>query len=50
MTVLLVAQNFHFASSVADRHYVLERGRVVDELTNDGIRQNPRKLETYLAV
>jgi branched-chain amino acid transport system ATP-binding protein len=50
MTVLLVEQNFPFASSVANRHYVLERGRVVDSLTNEDIRQNPRKLETYLAV
>jgi branched-chain amino acid transport system ATP-binding protein len=50
MTVLLVEQNFHFASSVADRHYVLERGKVVDAFTNLEVKQNPRKLETYLAV
>lgn len=50
VTVLLVEQNFHFASSVADRHYVLERGKVVDALTNDDVKQNTRKLETYLAV
>jgi branched-chain amino acid transport system ATP-binding protein len=50
ITVLLVEQNFHFASSVADRHYVLERGKVVDALTNEEIKQNTRKLEAYLAV
>src|SRR3546814_4460170 len=28
LTILLVEQNFHFASTVADRHYVVEHGRV----------------------
>jgi branched-chain amino acid transport system ATP-binding protein len=50
MTVLLVEQNFHFASSIADRHYVLERGKVIDALTTEEVKQNTRKLETYLAV
>jgi branched-chain amino acid transport system ATP-binding protein len=50
ITVLLVEQNFRFASSVADRHYVLERGKVVDALANEEIKQNTRKLEAYLAV
>jgi branched-chain amino acid transport system ATP-binding protein len=50
ITVLLVEQNFRFAFSVADRHYVLERGKVVDALANEEIKQNTRKLEAYLAV
>src|SRR5207253_6656560 len=29
-TVLLVEQNFQFAATVADRHYIMEHGRVVD--------------------
>src|SRR5205814_5034197 len=29
-TILLVEQNFRFAQSVADRHYIVEHGRVVD--------------------
>ena len=33
-TVLLVEQNFHFAATVADRHYVVEHGQVIDMLEN----------------
>ena len=33
-TVLLVEQNFRFAQTVADRHYVMEHGRVVDMVPN----------------
>jgi branched-chain amino acid transport system ATP-binding protein len=49
-TVLLVEQNFHFASTVADRHYVVEHGKVVDTFTNDQIKANMAKLEEYLGV
>jgi branched-chain amino acid transport system ATP-binding protein len=49
-TVLLVEQNFHFASTVADRHYVVEHGKVVDMIENDKIGDNTAKLETYLGV
>lgn len=31
-TILLVEQNFRFASSLADRHYVVENGRIVEEV------------------
>jgi branched-chain amino acid transport system ATP-binding protein len=49
-TVLLVEQNFHFASTVADRHYVVEHGRVIDMIMNDQVKANLGKLETYLGV
>ncbi|TCT03956.1 ABC transporter ATP-binding protein [Aquabacter spiritensis] len=49
-TVLLVEQNFHFASTVADRHYVVEHGRVVDMVENDKIAENAARLETLLGV
>ncbi len=37
-TILLVEQNFHFAATVADRHYVMENGRVVDMIPNGRAR------------
>mgnify|MGYP002621267494 CR=1 FL=1 len=47
---LLVEQNFHFAATVADRHYVVEHGQVVDMIENDQIAANKNKLEAYLGV
>jgi branched-chain amino acid transport system ATP-binding protein len=49
-TVLLVEQNFRFASTVADRHFVVEHGQVVDMFTNDQIESNRAKIEEYLGV
>jgi branched-chain amino acid transport system ATP-binding protein len=49
-TIVLVEQNFRFASSVADRHYVVEQGRVVDAILNDELDANIDKLHTYLGV
>jgi branched-chain amino acid transport system ATP-binding protein len=48
--VLLVEQNFHFASTVADRHYVVEHGKVIDMIMNDQVKANLGKLEEYLGV
>ena len=49
-TILLVEQNFHFAATVADRHYVVEHGRVIDMFANDALAANRQKLEGYLGV
>lgn len=49
-TILLVEQNFHFAATVADRHYVMEDGRVVDMIASADVQQNIGKLQTYLGV
>ena len=38
-TILLVEQNFRFAATVADRHYVMEHGRVVDMIPQRGARR-----------
>ena len=49
-TILLVEQNFHFAATVADRHYVVEDGRVIDMVASADVRQNLGKLQAYLGV
>ncbi|HXY99255.1 MAG TPA: ABC transporter ATP-binding protein [Stellaceae bacterium] len=49
-TILLVEQNFRFAATVADRHYVVEHGQVIDEIANDRLDENIGKLHDYLGV
>jgi branched-chain amino acid transport system ATP-binding protein len=49
-TILLVEQNFRFASRVADRHYVMEGGRVVDMIPNAELESNLKKVHEYLGV
>jgi branched-chain amino acid transport system ATP-binding protein len=49
-TILLVEQNFHFAATVADRHYVMEHGRIIDMIPNAELDANMNKLHDYLGV
>jgi branched-chain amino acid transport system ATP-binding protein len=49
-TVLLVEQNFRFAQTVADRHYVMEHGQVIDMIPNHQLEANMDKLHEYLGV
>jgi ABC-type branched-chain amino acid transport systems, ATPase component len=49
-TILLVEQNFRFAATIADRHYVMEEGNVVDMIPNDQLANNMEKLHDYLGV
>ncbi len=49
-TILLVEQNFRFAATVADRHYVMERGKIVDMIPNAELDTNMNKLHEYLGV
>jgi branched-chain amino acid transport system ATP-binding protein len=49
-TILLVEQNFRFAATVADRHYLMEHGRVVDMIANSDLAANMTKLHEYLGV
>jgi len=49
-TILLVEQNFRFASTVADRYYIVEHGKIIDGFANSELSANMDKLHTYLGV
>ena len=49
-TILLVEQNFRFASTVADRFYIVEHGKVIDGFATSELQANMDKLHTYLGV
>jgi branched-chain amino acid transport system ATP-binding protein len=49
-TILLVEQNFRFASTVADRYYVMEHGKIIDQFANSELDANLEKLHHYLGV
>jgi branched-chain amino acid transport system ATP-binding protein len=50
LTVLLVEQNFRFAANVADRHYVMESGKIVDMISKSEVAGKMERLEEYLGV
>ncbi len=49
-TILLVEQNFRFASTVADRYYIMEHGKVMEQFANSELNANLNKLHEYLGV
>ncbi|GEJ57052.1 ABC transporter ATP-binding protein [Anaeromyxobacter diazotrophicus] len=49
-TMVLVEQNFRFAAPLADRHYVVEHGRIVDMVTQHELASSMEKLHRYLGV
>ncbi len=49
-TILLVEQNFHFASRLADRQYVMEQGVIVDEISQAQVAGKMPELRQYLGV
>src|SRR5471030_3356338 len=49
-TILLVEQNFHFAATLADRHYIVEHGQVIDMIRNDQLADRVDELKAYLGV
>jgi branched-chain amino acid transport system ATP-binding protein len=49
-TIVLVEQNFRFAQTVADRHYIVEHGRVVDMVPGADLDANMGRVHEYLGV
>ena len=50
LTVVLADQNFRFAAPLADRHYVVERGRVVETVAAAELHARMNLLHEYLGV
>ena len=50
LTILLIEQNLRFAMTVADRHYLLAQGEVVDVLENEVVKEREHELLVHLGV
>lgn len=50
LTILLVEQNVRFASTVADRHYILESGHIVDCISQADVGNDLTTLQNWLGV
>lgn len=50
LTILLVEQNLQFATSVADRHYMIENGKIVREMSNRQVSEEEESLLEHLGV
>jgi branched-chain amino acid transport system ATP-binding protein len=50
VTVLLIEQNLHFATTLADRHHLIAGGRVVESMENSEVKQRERELLEYLGI
>jgi branched-chain amino acid transport system ATP-binding protein len=50
LTLVLVEQNFRFAHTIADRHYVMENGRLIDMIPNAELDSKMHVLHEYLGV
>ncbi|HSS28247.1 MAG TPA: ABC transporter ATP-binding protein [Usitatibacter sp.] len=49
-TVVLVEQNFRFAAPLADRHYVMEHGRIAESFPASQLEAKTAMLHEYLGV
>ncbi|SIP88718.1 amino acid/amide ABC transporter ATP-binding protein 2, HAAT family [Aromatoleum tolulyticum] len=50
LTIILVEQNFRFAARLADRHYVIEHGRIVEMVSKDELESKMPLLQKLLGV
>jgi len=50
LTIVMVEQNVRFAAQLADRHYVMEHGRIVEMVEKDDLASRIGKLHEYLGV
>jgi branched-chain amino acid transport system ATP-binding protein len=50
VTVLLIEQNLHFATTVADRHYLLAEGRIAESLDNSEVQRREHELLGHLGM
>lgn len=50
LTIILVEQNFRFAAPIADRHYVMEHGHIVEDIPKEELEAKTDLLNTYLGV
>jgi branched-chain amino acid transport system ATP-binding protein len=50
VAVLLIEQNVHFASTVADRHYLLAEGRIAESLANSEVQAREHELLEHLGI
>jgi len=50
LTIVLVEQNFRFAAPLADRHYLMEHGTIVEEIDSTELEEKKELLNTYLGV
>ena len=49
-TIVLVEQNFRFAAPLADRHYVMEHGRIAESFAAAELESKTQMLHEYLGV
>jgi len=49
-TIVLVEQNLHFAAPLADRHLIMENGRIVAEVSASDLHSHDSLFREYLSV